>query len=924
MLSLPRSPPSKKTMTNQKDIAKKQAEIVGQLQQFPIGRTNSGGRAGGMVEVVVTNPLPGQPRVVQAKCANDCPPGEVQLLRADDESYVALSRLAAQKTSETTTRQVSRKNPTIPKKDKEFWPVTSCFLYTRIKGMTEKLTGNGAAQGIEETSWSAMRAYSSPNTSSFAYGFAERLDDLGNYKSAEDAMNNVLRPECLIVPTGEGSTGAARDNAVGDSGSADSVIVWFYIGELQNDSGATLANAGDGQIFEVLGVSGYGGSVNTEQGPGFCMEMYRQGSISVSLYPITNIGTEPLTKHLSKSFPDLGGRIGYWGSIYKWHGMDDYTTGGNRTTFLYRYYWDSGGASGGIPAVRNETFQSPTSVPPDWQPGVSNYSPWTLEDAPWYRFGWDNQRIACMSGGVIVAVTSAITGSFNCGDTIPGDKWYWGGGIGPSAGALDKRANYSIANGMFVCWQGHKDHIGLAQSFFEAFRTYWDIPGTVTKLRSCNLYGCEIPGGGGGYPPAPPSDARRFLVEAYGRKAKVLLVCHKQDYEPIELELPFEYAAVVEEMKVLGGGSFGTGSAFEAGKSVKTIRTYGAYSFGPFSLDLIHGTLSIDNEFAYVDIFYGGERLYEEPKTFPLIIELAAQGFGSPTSGPGSNYGNDKFGGSGSGGQRLGLSPQESYGNMYPSGWPQTPVQTGEKYPRFLKDCWSRCQSIKIRLPTKDDRTLTIVGSQKYKKGETITLTVNNPDNEFNKKFLIRDYRTDSVNFPLKTPNSEYASFGGLPALIQQQFISSAPGFTINDIPLPGLFYKNKQDWTKMDWIHYQLQEMPRQYNPLITVLPFGVSIERDGIIKVNVINDLDKKFGRHGRAEKIMTASSFGYLGTFNGGNSPFYISQGQIGTEFLFISHKEQLIGNGLIENAILTKWYRVTTSSFPIHGQLLRNTN
>ena len=96
-------------MTSQKDIAKKQAEIVGQLQQFPIGRTNSGGRAGGMVGVVVSNPLPGQPRVVQAKCANDCPPGSVQLLKVDDGSYVALSPNAAVKTSETTTRQVSKK-----------------------------------------------------------------------------------------------------------------------------------------------------------------------------------------------------------------------------------------------------------------------------------------------------------------------------------------------------------------------------------------------------------------------------------------------------------------------------------------------------------------------------------------------------------------------------------------------------------------------------------------------------------------------------------------------------------------------------------------------------------------------------------------------------------------------------------------------
>ena len=143
-------------MTSQKDIAKKQAEIVGQLQQFPIGRTNSGGRAGGMVEVVVTNPLPGQPRVVQAKCANDCPPGEVQLLRADDGSYVALSRSAAQKTSETTTRQVSRKNPTIPKKDKEFWAVTSCLLYSKLEEIQEDFTDNIATDLTSYDAWQSV------------------------------------------------------------------------------------------------------------------------------------------------------------------------------------------------------------------------------------------------------------------------------------------------------------------------------------------------------------------------------------------------------------------------------------------------------------------------------------------------------------------------------------------------------------------------------------------------------------------------------------------------------------------------------------------------------------------------------------------------------------------------------------------------
>ena len=887
-------------MTNQKDIAKKQAEIVGQLQQFPIGRTNSGGRAGGMVEVVVTNPLPGQPRVVQAKCANDCPPGEVQLLRADDGSYVALSRSAAQKTSETTTRQVSRKNPTIPKKDEEFWPVTSCFLYTRIKSVTEKLTGNGAAQGTEETSWGSVRAYSSANSVDAAYGFAERLDDLGNYKSAENAINNVLRPECLIVPTGGGSTGAAKDNFVGASGSGDAVIVWFYIGEL-NTFGTNLVDAGTGEIFKVLGSSDYPGNINTEQGPGFCMQMMSLGSTSLALYPVVSIGLEPLTQYLKSSFPDLGGKIGYWGNIFVWNGMQDYTT--NRTS-LFREY-------SAIPVA-----QTPTSYPPEWS--SQSPSPWIQENSTWYRYGWDfsGNRIACQSGGAIVVTNSALTANegFLCGNTIPNNKWGWSLGVGASRGNLEYEGFSSP--GMFVCWQGHVDHTSMAQSFFEAFRVYWKIPGGVRKLRSCNLYGCELPAGsGGGYPPPPSNNTRRFLIDTYGRKAKVLLACHKQDYEPIELELPFEYAAVVEEMRVLGGGSLSSGADFESGKIRKFINTYGAFGnavnsiFASFGLELVHATLAIDNEFAYVDIFYGGERLYEEPKTFPLPILLDNLGYGpNHSSVP----------------QRLGYAP---YNNIYPSGYPETP--TDEQYPRFTKDCWSRCQSYKIKLPTKDNKALTIVASQKYKRGETIALTANNPDNEFNNKFLIFDYRTDEPinNYfksrSIKLPNPDYASFGGLPALAQLKNITTvAPTYANSDIPATGVSYKNKQDWTKMDWIHYQLQEMPRQFNPLVTILPPGVFIQSAGN-SLNVISDLDKKFGRHGRAEKIMPASSFGDSGTANGGSSPKYISAGStVGPELLFISHKEQLIGNGLIKNGVLTEWYRVTTSSFPILGQLLRN--
>jgi len=799
--------------------------------------------------------------------------------------------------------------------DEEYWPVTSCFLYSRIKPNKEKLTGNGAAQGVEETSWDSIRGvYSNTAFNSYAYGFAERLDDLGNYKTAQDALDNKLRPECLIVPTGGGSTGAARDNAAVSSGSEGSVIVWFYIGSL-NQSATELVDSGSGKIYQVSGPSMYPENQNTEQGPGFCMEMYRQGSISAGLYPSASFGLEPLSYFLKNSFPDLGGKIGYWGGIKKWRGIQDLYSDNSHRTFFYRSLWAA--FDGDINAV-------PTSFPPEFVAGVSPW-PGTLEHNAWYRYGWDNQYIATMSAGAIGVNVSALDAAgVGCGDVVPNDQWFWSRGIGASAGALDRYAHYSSASGMFVCWQGHKENIGLATSFFQTFGTYWNIDGgsTVTRLGSANPYGCEIPNSGGGYPPAPPSDASRFLVDAYGRKAKVLLVCHKQDYEPIEIELPFEFAAVIEEHRVLGGGSFSFGTNFESGKSRNFIQTYTSHFIvDPFSLDLTHGTLSIDKDFAYVDIFYGGERIYEEPKTFPLPIRLASQGFGSPRTGFGSNYGNDI-----SLQQALGIFPLSS--GMYESGFPQTPAQTNEKHPRIVKDCWSRCRSFKVRLPTKEDKTLTIVGDEIYDRGESITLTANNPDSEFNNKFLIRDYRTDDRNLTFKTTNPEFASFGGLPALTQQMFIglpyttNPTTLFTNNDISIGGLLYKNKQDWTAMDWIHYQLQEMPRQFNPLTTVLPVGVSISQSGVHRVNMIYDLDNRFGRQGRAERIMEASSFGWNGSFTGGQSPSYGSGGGVGPEILFTSHKEQMIGNGLKEDGVLTKWYRVTTSSFPVFGQLLRN--
>lgn len=798
---------------------------------------------------------------------------------------------------------IPKPDPKVPIKDPDIWPVTSCFLYSRIKSVKEKLTGNGAAQGEEETSWDGVRAYSSSASGSYAYGFAERLDTLGDYKNAADALNNVLKPDRLIAPGGGGAgSGFARDNAVADSRSEDAITIWFYIG---NPADALT----DGKIVQVTGppLHPSNGDI-TDGGPGYCMEVYRGGFAASAIFPSERMGQGPLTQKLKQSFPEFGGRIGYAGRIERWNGMQDYST-----TVYTSYFRDTPSPS--------QPNKIPTSVP-SWYTPTPTANPWQYTNGTWFQFGWPSpEYIGCASSSWVNIETAALNAATSCGASIANDKWYWGGDASPSRGVLDRDnpSGFIGTSGMFVCWRGHLEHAGMAQSYFEAFGVYWGITGGVTKLGSANFYGCQLPPEeGGGYPPPPPSDARRFLIETYGRKAKVILACHKQDFDPIEIELPFEYAAVVEETTVLGGGSFGFGSTYESGKTRKQTRTYGeANGIGdldPFSLDLVHGTLSIDAEFAYINLFYGGERLYEEPKTLPVPIRLAAQGFGSPLTGPGGNYGDDYLYG-----RRLGLSPQ-TYQNHYPINWPQTPEQTNEKYARFVKDCWTRCLAVKVKLPTKDDKTLTIVATQKYKRGEQITLTANNPDNEFDNKFLICDYRTDDVNLRFVEPQSDYASFGGLPALVQQVFIGTE--YPNSRIPLAGIFYKEKQHFTVMDWVHYQLQEMPRQYNPLITILPPGVSIEVNGTNKTNMIYDLDRKFGGHGRAEKIMTASSFGYANTYYGSSSPTYVSQGGVGPEPLFISHKEQMIGNGLKQNGILTKWFRVTTSSFPILGQLLRN--
>ena len=885
-------------MTSQKDIAKKQAEIVGQLQQFPIGRTNSGGRAGGMVEVVVTNPLPGQPRVVQAKCANDCPPGEVQLLRADDGSYVALSRSAAQKTSETTTRQVSRKNPTIPKKEEEFWPVTSCFLYSKLEEIQEDFTDNIATDLTSYDAWQSVYVTGSP-TNERVILFTQRSDLMGDYETAIDALNNNLKEDRKLKPgnTGAGSGGAADDAAWG-SGTADAVRVWFYIGEP-----STMASvATTSKIINVEGPPYHPSSGNIKNsGPGYCL-VIGSGFISSAIFPDEQMGNGPLTEELLKSFPDLGGRIGYWGGIAKWRGVTDYASG----VTYYRHT-----------AFATETAQTPTSFPASYIPGTSQ-NPWLQTDSNWFQFGWGTianpMYIGCIVSSHVNVETSFIN-ALSCGAAVPPESWFWGGNTAPYMATIDKyRYGWDGYNNlMYVCWEGHKDNIGLAQSFFEAFRTYWGLPGSVIKLASCNKFGCEIPapGGGGGYP-SPPPGLRRFLVKQLGKKAGIYLKVCEKDYPPIELKLPFKFAALIEKFIIQGSPGV---NGWTNNQTNVFLTLGGNYGGGyALSLECPHATMSIDGEFIYIDILYGGERVWEVPLSKPIPCKL-------------SNLGASDF--TGTTWYRQ-LAQKESYALIV--GEYNTPNAV-ERAPRYKADYFTYCQSYKIALPTSPtNKTLTIVGSQKYRRGEIIQLTAKSPDNEFNNKFLIYDFRTDKredlrlppsagpiTNFASwQSPNPEYASFGGLPALLQL----SDPGYSIPSLAYFNAiekFYKPQSVWTDMDKIHFHLLEAPETFYPLNTVLPVGEFTALYTTQSHHVRFMLDGKFGRGSRAASIDLPSAFAYESS----SAPTYSTYSNSGRYLLFTSFKEQLIGNGIKNSGgLVVKWNRVSSSSFPIFGQIKRN--
>ena len=344
------------------------------------------------------------------------------------------------------------------------------------------------------------------------------------------------------------------------------------------------------------------------------------------------------------------------------------------------------------------------------------------------------------------------------------------------------------------------------------------------------------------------------------------------------------------------------------------LMTYGLFSenLSVYCLENPHATLSMDDEFAYINISYGAERIWEEPLAYPIPCRLGNLGAGEKSF---------------QGGYRI-VGKVEQYitsADLMISGGFYLSADNGK--PRYIKDCFLYCRTFKVKLPTETDRTLTILMSQLYQRGETITLTANSPDTEFDQRFLIFDFRTNKqediptppgmtgFRAPWQNPNQEYAGFGGLPALIQFPFPGnqSSPENLIQHMPK---FYKPQNTWTKMDWLHYQLQESPRFFAPLSTVLPPNVFAATSSYVQI--IFDLDGKFSRGGRAEKINTPTPFG----FSGGAPMNDYSINHVYSFPHLLSFKEQLIGSGFIENNKLLKWYRIATSSFPIQGQVNRN--
>lgn len=830
-----------------------------------------------------------------------------------------------------------------PVKDPDIWPVTSCFLYSRIKSIEEDLTDNLAT---DLTSYDAYQSWETQNplydpTKSIKWNdrnapriknsfFVQRADTLGDYETAEDALTNKLKADRTFTPPAGSDDGGAADNSAWGEGSENAVTAWFYIGDMTGWAPV------ERNIFYARG-NGYGSWSGPNYEPPYiegplspCMTMYQVGAGAIeALYASLTFGEEPLSKYLkSSSFSNLGGKIGYWGGVRQWHGMQDVGDYGK-----YTRAYGVNDANG---------YREPTSQPPDY-PGI-NYPappivPWSFEDINWYRFGWP--KYSSIGSGEILLNCSSEPGNirvynygidpfssaaeFECGGDILGENWS-GYRLGTHSTPWMQEGNPSQKSGMFVCWQGDLANLGLASSFCSALQAYFDIDngmGGVTLLGSCNPYGCKGPPGtpGNGYPKAPL--AQRVVAKQFGHKAEIRLkVCDKEK-PPIELKLPFEFAAVVTKW-VAQNGTLSNGQT-----TILTLATATTQAKPVNACERPHATMAVDKDFVYIDILYGGEREWATPQIRPVPTRLSQSGSGTVKPSDSLNSVN----------RVLGMK-EESPKMLIVEEYNESGK---ELYARYKADYFTYCQSFKIALPNpSNDNQLTIVESRRYQRGQVIQITEKSPDNEFNNKFLICDFRTDMKEEELEPtsptwdteglysissiPNPDYASFGGLPALLQGR--KPAGGFLgnvnanldeslafFNVVPK---FYKPQSVWTDMDKIHFQLQESPRMIWPGNTVLPPGEFVRTSYLYNGDVILfDDNGKFGKHGRASAITSANMFRSSDV----QAPQY-GETESQSFLLFTSFKEQLIGNGLKNDAgLVIKWNRLSTSSFPIFGQLPR---
>jgi len=93
------------------DITSHVKAITDSLSQFLSGVSSTGGKSGGFVDVQVNNPLPGQLSNIRARCATDCPPGAIQLIKTSDNEWFAVSSLSTPTTPPQSKVDFSHKKP---------------------------------------------------------------------------------------------------------------------------------------------------------------------------------------------------------------------------------------------------------------------------------------------------------------------------------------------------------------------------------------------------------------------------------------------------------------------------------------------------------------------------------------------------------------------------------------------------------------------------------------------------------------------------------------------------------------------------------------------------------------------------------------------------------------------------------------------